>query len=73
MAAMKFQIYANTGVAILIDSLVKIRKNAWQNEGISQNVHENKGRQKFDMGQIHRDPRMYMINKPVIAMMPECY
>jgi len=73
MTALKFQLYANTGVTILIDSLVKIRKNAWQNEGISQNVYENKVRYKFDLGQIHRDPRMYMINKPVIALMPECY
>ncbi len=73
MAALKFQVYANTGVAIFIHSLVIMRKNAWQNEGISQNVYENKARYKFDLGQIHREPRMYMINKPVMAMMPECY
>jgi hypothetical protein len=72
MAALKFQIYAKTAVTILIDSLVRIRKNARQNEGISQNVYENKGRYKFDLGQIQPEPRMYMINKPVIAMMPEC-
>jgi hypothetical protein len=73
MAALDFQTYANTGDTIFRDSLVKIWKNAWQNEGISQNVYENKARYKFDLGQIHGDPRMYMINKPVTAVMPESF